>query len=125
MENNSRAFMELEVWKKAHTFVLCVYKTSENFPKSETFGLTSQFRRASVSIPANIAEGYKKTGKADKLRFYNIAQGSLEECRYYIILSKDLNYINKEQQIELTASIEEVSRFLNLYCSKIRESIQK
>src|SRR5437899_4082436 len=88
----SRTFEELNVWQKAHQFVLSVYHFSENFPQKEMYGLTSQFRRAAMSIPANIAEGYKKVGRADKLRFFNIAQGSLEECRYYLILSRDLRY---------------------------------
>jgi four helix bundle protein len=83
MKKPSTTFQELEVWQKAHLFVLAVYRLSQSFPKSELYGLTSQFRRAAVSIAANIAEGFRKRGKADKLRFYNIAQGSLEECRYY------------------------------------------
>lgn len=81
------------MWQKAHKFVLSVYKNTASFPKEELFGLTSQFRRAAVSIAANIAEGYKKKGTKDKLRFFNISQGSIEECRYYLILSRDLNYI--------------------------------
>jgi four helix bundle protein len=117
----SKTFIDLVVWQKAHNFVLNVYKSTEIFPKSELFGLVSQFRRAAVSIAANIAEGYRKTGKADKLRFMNIAQGSLEECRYYIILSKDLNYINEQTNIELIKLIEEVSRLLNGYCKGIME----
>jgi four helix bundle protein len=63
-----------------------------SLPKHELFGLTSQLRRAAVSVPANFAEGFKKRGLADKVRFYNIAQGSLEECRYYLILARDLRY---------------------------------
>lgn len=82
----ARSFEDVEIWKKSHSFVLKVYRLTENFPKHELFGLTSQLRRAAVSIPANFAEGFKKIGKPDKLRFYNIAQGSLEECRYYLIL---------------------------------------
>lgn len=80
------------VWQKAHRFVLAAYGFSESFPQKEIYGLTSQFRRAAISIPANIAEGFRKRGKSDKARFMNIAQGSLEECRYYLILAKDLNY---------------------------------
>ena len=76
-------FQDLIVWQKAHQFVLGVYKHSKDFPKEETYGITSQLRRAAVSIAANIAEGFKKKGKPDKVRFMNIAQGSLEECRYY------------------------------------------
>ena len=88
----SKTFEELIVWQKAHAFTLTVYKISEAFPKHEIYGLTSQFRRAEVSIAANIAEGYRKKSLKDKLNFLSIAHSSLEECRYYIILSKDLGY---------------------------------
>ena len=84
----TRSFKELHIWQKAHQFVLKTYEFTAKFPKAEIYGLTSQFRRASISIPANIAEGYAKRGKADKRRFYNIAQGSIEECRYYFIFSQ-------------------------------------
>ena len=113
------SFENILAWQKAHHFVLSVYKITKMFPKEELFGLTSQFRRAAVSIEANIAEGYKKLGKADKLRFLNIAQGSLEECRDYIILSRDLQYINAEQYTLLYDSIEETSKLLNGYCNGI------
>ena len=115
----TQSFKDLLVWRKAHIFVLKVYEVSRSYPSEERFGLCSQFQRAAVSIPANIAEGYRKMGKADKLRFLNIAQGSLEECRYYIILSKDLNYINEKTYNELTKSIEDVSYLLNAYCKGI------
>ena len=108
----ARSFMEVEVWKKAHLWVLAVYRFSEGFPKHELFGLTSQLRRAAVSIPANFAEGFVKRGTADKARFFNIAQGSLEECRYYLILSKDLGYGETQG---LMRSLEEVSRMLDAY----------
>ncbi len=87
--------------------------------------MTSQLRRAVVSIPANIAEGYKMTGKVDKLRFFNISQGSLEECRYYLILSKDLNYINENQHCVLNEMLEETSKALNSYCKKLKENINQ
>ncbi len=87
------------------------------FPKHELFGLTSQLRLAAVSIPANFAEGFRKTGNPDKLRFYNIAQGSLEECRYYLILVKDLNYGDVQQ---LKLDLEEISKMLVSYMQKIR-----
>ena len=85
MENkqSAKSFKDLVVWQKAHKFVLDIYKITKCFPKEEMYGLTSQMWRASVSIPANIAEGFKKKGKADKLRFYNIAQGSIEEMKYF------------------------------------------
>jgi four helix bundle protein len=72
--------------------VLSVYAITSNFPRVETYGLTAQMRRAAVSIPANIAEGFRRRGRADKARFMNLAQGSLEECRYYLILAQDLGY---------------------------------
>lgn len=117
----TKSFEELLVWQKAHAFVLNVYRLSSNFPKSEQFGLTSQFRRACISIPANIAEGYKKKGKPDKLRFFNIAQGSIEECRYYIILSKDLKYIRDIDAQEITKELIETSVLLNSYCNAIAQ----
>src|SRR5688500_2741897 len=97
----AKSFGDVEISKKAHAFVLDTYRFTENFHKHELFGLTSQLRRAAVSIPANFAEGFKRTGKPDKLRFYNIAQGSLEECRYYMILACDLNYGDARYEGEL------------------------
>jgi len=92
---------------------------TRHFPKDELFGLTSQFRRAAVSIEANIAEGYKKISKADKLRFLNISEGSLAECRNYIILSRDLDYIDEEQYSQLFYSIEDTSKLLTAYSKGI------
>jgi len=85
-------FEQLEVWQAAHKLVLDVYKATQTFPREEKFGLVSQMRRAAVSVPANIAEGFKRRGRADKVHFYNIAQASLEELRYYLILCRDLGY---------------------------------
>jgi four helix bundle protein len=113
------SFENILAWQKAHDFVLTVYAITRNFPEDEKFGLTSQFRRAAVSIEANIAEGYKKLSKADKLRFLNISQGSLEECRDYIILSRDLSYANQEQFMLLCEKIEIASKLLNGYCKGI------
>ena len=81
MRAPAKTFEDLVVWQKAHQFVLAVYRLSRTFPRSETYGLSSQFRRAAVSVAANIAEGFRKRGNADKIRFLNIAQGSLEESR--------------------------------------------
>src|SRR6202521_1886943 len=110
----ARTFQDLLVWQKAHQFVLGVYALTTAFPKQETYGLSLQMRRASVSIPANIAEGFRRRGKADKARFMNMAEGSVEECRYYLILAKDLGYADTER---LTASLEEVSRLLGAYAA--------
>ncbi|MEP6664343.1 MAG: four helix bundle protein [Verrucomicrobiota bacterium] len=115
----AQSFEELTVWQKAHQFVLSVYLATEDFPKKEIYGLTSQFRRAAISIAANIAEGFRKNGLLDKVRFYNIAQGSLEECRYYLILSRDLNYVEASH---LIGQIEEVSKLLTSYSAAIRRN---
>lgn len=118
----AQVFQDLVVWQKAHAFVLQVYKTTACYPAHERFGLAFQFQRAAVSIAANIAEGFRKKSSTDKLRFMNISQGSLEECRYYILLSKDLNYINEETYKQLTQSIEDTSRLLNAYYTGIKQS---
>lgn len=87
-------YRKLEVWQRAHRMVLDVYELTESFPKSEIFGLVSQCRRASVSIPANIAEGCGKNSNNDFANFLNIALGSVNEVEYYFLLSKDLNYLD-------------------------------
>ena len=120
MENAvTYSFENVLAWQKAHAFVLLTYRVTRHYPEDEKFGLTSQFRRAAVSIEANIAEGYKKLSKADKLRFFNISQGSLEECRDYHILSRDLNYLLAGEFEQLHQSIEDTSKFLNSYCKAI------
>ena len=115
----TRSFEDIMAWQKAHSFVLAVYKETKDFPEDERFGLTSQFRRAAVSIAANIAEGYKKLSKADKLRFFNISQCSLEECRYYCILSRDLGYINEQTFMFLSEKNSDASYMLNSYIKGI------
>src|SRR5271157_3662687 len=115
----ARTFQDLLVWQKAHQFVLGVYALTATFPKQETYGLSLQMRRASVSIPANIAEGFRRRGKAEKARFMNIAEGSVEECRYFLILVKDLGYGDTER---LASLLEEVSRLLNAYTAAILAS---
>jgi four helix bundle protein len=119
MDKSSKSFRNVIVWQKAHGFVLEVYGITGTFPKSEVYGLSSQFRRAAISIPANIAEGFKKRGKADKLRYYNIAQGSLEECQYYLILAHDLRYADTTA---LTDRLNEVARLLESYAAAVEAS---
>lgn len=99
--------------------MLDAYRLSKTFPRSETYGLSSQFRRAAISIAANIAEGFRKKGRADKLRFYNIAQGSIEESRYYLILIRDLGY---GDTFESNMLLEEVSKLLGAYARAILNS---
>lgn len=90
---NAKSFRDLIVWQKSHQLVIGIYTETKSFPSEEKFGLISQIRRAAVSVPANIAEGFVKRGIKDKSNYYNIAQGSLEEVKYYLILSKDLGYL--------------------------------
>ncbi len=104
-------FQQLEAWQEAHKLVLDVYTSTKTFPREELFGLVSQMRRAAVSIPANIAEGFKRLGIQEKIRFYNISEGSLEEVKYYIILAHDLGYLSSREP--LMAQAESVGRLLN------------
>lgn len=119
MGKPAKTFEDLIIWKKAHQFVLATYTLTQKFPKEERYGLSSQFRRSAVSIAANITEGFKKRGVKDKARFLNIAQGSLEECHYYLILPKDLQY---GQTKELNLKLQEVSKLLNAYRDAILSS---
>lgn len=114
----AKSFRDLIVWQKAHLLVLAVYQLSQNFPKDELYGLTSQLRRSASSVAANIAEAFKKKSKLDKLRILNIAQGSLSETEYHLLLSGDLKYgeVNK-----LQGNAEEVSKLLEAYMNAIRK----
>ena len=115
----ARTFKDLVVWQKAHRWVLDVYRFSKSFPAHELYGLTSQVRRAAVSVPANLAEGFRRRGHADKTRMLNIAQSSLAEAEYCLILAQDLNYGATN---ELTVQLEEVSKLLEAYTSTILTS---
>ena len=106
------------MWQLAHAFVLGVYSISRGFPRDELFGLTSQLRRAAVSVPANITEGYRKHGDADKVRYYNISQASLDEAAYHLRLSHDLGYADTQ---ELRQQADRVARMLSSYIRRIRQ----
>ena len=113
----ARRFEDLVMWQKSHALVLRVYRCTASFPKQETFGLTSQMRKAAVSVPANIAEGFSKRGKIDKARFMNMAQGSLEELRYYFILARDLGYVARDF---VWNDVDDVASLLGAYCRTLR-----
>jgi len=115
----AKTFRDLLVRQRAHHVVLLVYGFTAGFPQEERYGLSSQLRRAAVSIPANIAEGFRKPGRADKARFMNMAEGSIEEVRYYIILANDLHY---GKAAALMDALEVVSRLLNAYSTAILTS---
>jgi four helix bundle protein len=110
-DRTGKGFRKLLVWQRAYQLVLQVYKFTEKFPKHELFGLTSQLRRAIVSVPANVAEGYAAGGQGQFGRYLNIAQGSLAEVEYYLILAQDLTYITPSQY-EQSESIRAETGFL-------------
>jgi four helix bundle protein len=118
----TRSFKELIVWQKSHNLVLEIYKITKQFPKEEIYALTSQIRRAAVSVAANVAEGYKKKTKANKLYFLNVSEGSLEEVKYYIVLSKDLAFITEKQSDSLEALTEEIGRLITGYSNAISKN---
>ena len=112
-------FEDLEAWRRAHEHTLGVYRATSSFPQHEKFGLTSQMRRAGVSVPPNIAEGFKRRSKRDKIHFYNMAQGSLEEVRYYWILARDLKYVADIGS--LTEATDRCARLLHGLISSIEQ----
>lgn len=107
-----QTFRELKVWQKAHNFTLKVYEITAGFPKQECFGLTKQIRSSAVSVAANIVEGHKRKSRKDFSHFLNIAEGSLEETKYYILLSFDLKYIDQNTFNKLLPLYDEIGRML-------------
>jgi four helix bundle protein len=113
----AQRFEQVIAWQKCHALALHIYDATKSFPREELFGLTSQMRRAAVSAAANIAEGFKRSGRPDKVRMLNISQGSLEELRYYLILARDLKYLPNYEL--LNAELDEASRLLAGYAAGI------
>lgn len=109
---NITNFQDIQAWKHAHALVIEIYKTTKSFPKEELYGIVSQIRRATVSIPANIVEGFHRKTNKEKLRFYEIAMSSLEEVKYFILLSKDLSLVEQEQANALQIKCDETGRTL-------------
>ncbi len=105
-------FRQLKVWEKSHQLTLAVYETTKTFPKTEQYGLTSQMRRASASVPTNIAEGCGRDGDAELARFLQIAMGSASELEYHILLAYDLNLMNQTNYKQLTKDATEIKRML-------------
>ena len=115
----TRSFQELKIWQKAHELTMEVYQKTADFPQSEIFGLTRQFQKAAVSIAANIAEGYGKLTVKDKIKYYSISMGSLQECLYYCILSNDLKYGDWKN---VETGFEELALMLNSYIKQMKEN---
>lgn len=114
-----RDFRDLKVWEKAHHLTLAVYKVTSAFPKDELYGLTSQIRRSSASIPANIAEGCGRSGNAELARFFQIAMGSASELEYHLLLDRDLDFLNDPDYNSLASDMTEVKRMLTSFIQKL------
>ena len=113
-------FRTLKVWQKSHQFALAVYKTTKNFPREELYGLTSQIRRSSMSIPTNIAEGTGRFTDKDFARFLQISMGSASEAEYQLLLARDLGFMNDEQYNALQSQIVEVKKMIASFLRTLR-----
>lgn len=116
-------FKQLRVWEKAHQLALCIYKESKTYPRDEIFGITSQTRRAVVSIAANIAEGCGRQSNNDLARYLNISLGSANETEYLLLLSRDLGYLKIEQSEQYIDQINEIKAMLIKLIERVRSSI--
>lgn len=112
-------FTDLKVWQRSHTLVLAIYRATASFPADERFGITSQLRRATVSVPTNIAEGSKRQGRLDYARFLNIAEGSLGETQYLLMLARDLDYLPQDVATSLLGEADEIARMLHALRVKV------
>ena len=115
-----KSFTELKVWAKAHQLVILVYKLTRDFPAEERFSLTNQIRRAAVSIASNIAEGFQRSSSKVSRNFYDVADGSIEEVKYQLLLSRDLGYIKGQDYTDSVQLAEEVSKMLRAWIASQR-----
>lgn len=113
-------YKKLNVWKKAHALTIAIYKATSGFPKSEIYGLTSQIRRACISIPANIAEGCGRGGGAELGQFCQIAQGSASELEYHLLLANQLHFLNTQEYDNLNNQLTVIRRMLTNFINKLR-----
>lgn len=120
MDNKIKSFTDLIVWQKGHELVLMIYKTTDSFPPKEQFSLTSQMRRAAISVTSNIAEGFSRQSQKEKVQFYSMAKGSLTELQNQSIIARDINYLEKDSFIELTNQSTEIGKMLNGLIKKIK-----
>ena len=115
-------FTELKVWQRGHALVLQIYRLTTAFPADERFGIVSQMRRAVTSVPTNIAEGSKRVGREDFARFLNIAEGSLAETEYLIMLAGDLGFVAADVTKSLLVEVDEIARMLYTLRKKVEQS---
>lgn len=120
-EEEQKGFRKLRVWQEAHKFVLMIYKATERFPKDEFFCLTLQIRRAVISIPANIVEGYAYRSNKKLLQYLNIANGSLAEIEYYLELSLDLKYFDQKTYLDLEGQRQKIGAYLMKFIKVIKD----
>jgi four helix bundle protein len=113
-------FKKLNIWQKSHLLALDIYRITETFPKEELYGLTSQIRRACISIPSNMAEGCGREGGADLVRFFQIAQGSASELEYQLMLACELKYLNNKDYENLEFQLNEIRRMLTNFIQKLK-----
>jgi four helix bundle protein len=114
-------FTDLKVWQRSHALTLEVYRVTQSFPREELYGLVSQLRRAAASVPTNIAEGAKRQYRQEYVRFLNIAESSLAEAEYLVLLSRDLGFIAAEVADRLLPEAEEILRMLCALRTKVEE----
>jgi four helix bundle protein len=115
---------DLKVWDKAHHLVIEVYKITTSFPKDELYGLTSQLKRSTISIPANIVEGHSKNTTKEYIQFLYNSRGSLEETRYYLLLAKTLNFLDNGSYEKLELDCEEISKMLNALIGSLKRKLK-
>lgn len=115
----ARCYEDLVVWRRSHQLALVIYRLTADYPKSELFGLVSQMRRAAVSVPANITEGFRRRSRIEKARFVNIAHASLDELDYFLLLSGDLGYATVN---ELRGEADQIGRLLYAFEQSIRSA---
>lgn len=118
----NKGYRKLKVYEEAHKLVKVIYRITEKFPKAEIFGLVSQMRRSAVSVPANILEGQARSSKKEFKNFLSIANGSLVELEYYLELSEDLGYINKQEYLDLETQREIVGALLGGLINHLKQN---
>ena len=118
-----KGYRDLDLWKKAHIIVLEVYRLTNLFPRNEQFGVVSQLRRSAASIPANIAEGYGRRSTKELIQFLGIANGSLEELRYFLLLSRDLRYLPNEAYEALERDLKSVAQMIEALSKALRHRL--
>ncbi len=115
------SFTDLNAWKEGHKLVLKIYSVTENFPNKEIFGLTSQIRRAAVSITSNIAEGFSRISYKDKINFYSVAQGSLTELQNQLLIARDVKYLENKKFIDIAEQTVTVHKLINGLIKKSKQ----